>query len=64
MPKPDGTLYRWERAELNCAQKRYEDAVHRCKMHAHSSSIHIYEASEKVAFADLMRITAKYAGCK
>ena len=64
MPKPEGTMYPWEKAELRGAQKRYEDAVNRCKMHAHSSSIHIYEASEKVAFADLMRITAKYAGCK
>lgn len=64
MPKPDGTLHCWERAEQNLAQKRYEDAVRRCKIHAHSSSIHIYEASEKAAFAELMRITAKYAGCK
>lgn len=64
MPKPDGTLYPWERAELNCARGRYEDAVNRCKMHARSGSIRIYEASEKTAFADLIRITAKYAGCK
>ena len=64
MPKPDGSLYRWEQAEQRCAQKRYEDAVRRCKIHAHSGSIHIYEASEKAAFAELMRITAKYAGCK
>lgn len=64
MPKPDGTLYIWERAELNGARKRYESAVNCCKMHANSSSIRIYEAAEKKAFADLMRITTKYAGCR
>jgi hypothetical protein len=31
-------------------------------MHAHSSSIHISEADEKKALADLMKITDKYAG--
>lgn len=64
MPKPDGTMHAWERRELRMAQKSYEDAVNRCKMHAHSSSIHIYEASEKKAFANLMATVAKYAGCK
>lgn len=64
MPKTDGTMYPWERAELNNARTRYESAVNKCKMHANSGSIHIYEAAEKKAFADLMQITAKYAGCK
>jgi len=62
MPKPDGTLYAWERAELNQAKARYDKAVRRVKRHP--SSARIYEADEKKAFADLMRITAKYAGCK
>ena len=62
MPKPDGTLYAWERAELNGAKTRYEKAVDRVKRHPNSARI--YEAEEKKAFAELMRITAKYAGCK
>ncbi len=62
MPKPDGTMYPWERAELNQAKARYDQAVNRVKMHPNSARI--YEADEKKAFADLMRITAKYAGCK
>ena len=62
MPKPDGTMYSWERAELSQAKVRYEAAVDRVKRH--SNSAQIYEAEEKKAFADLMRITAKYAGCK
>lgn len=59
--KKNGLTY-MEEIELRQARSRYESAVNRCKMHAHSSSIHIYEASEKAAFADLMRITTKYAG--
>ena len=62
MPKPDGTMYAWERAELNQAKARYETAVDRVKRHPNSARI--YEADEKKTFADLMRITAKYAGCK
>lgn len=62
MPKPDGTMYSWERAELNQARARYETAVDRVKRH--SNSARIYEAQEKKAFADWMRVTAKYAGCK
>jgi len=62
MPKPDGTMYPWERAELHQANVRYHNAVNRVKMHPNSARI--YEADEKKAFADLMRITAKYAGCK
>ena len=62
MPKPDGTMYPWERAELHQANVRYHKAVNRVKMHPNSARI--YEADEKKAFADLMRITAKYAGCK
>ncbi len=53
MPKPDGTMYPWERAEWNSARARY-----------HPKSTHIYEALEKKAFADLMAVTAKYAGYK
>ena len=62
MPKPDGTMYAWERAELNQAKARYDKAVDCVKRHPNSTRI--YEADEKKAFADLMRITAKYAGCK
>ncbi len=62
MPKPDGTMYPWERAELNNAQARYEKAVRATKMHLHSARI--YKAAEKKAFADLMAITAKYASCR
>ena len=62
MPKPDGTMYPWERAELHQANVRYHNAVNRVKMHPNSARI--YEADEKKTFADLMRITAKYAGCK
>ena len=62
MPRPDGTMYPWERAELHQANVRYHNAVNRVKMHPNSARI--YEADEKKAFADLMRITAKYAGCR
>ncbi len=62
MPRPNGTMYPWERAELHQANVRYHNAVNRVKMHPNSARI--YEADEKKAFADLMRITAKYAGCK
>ena len=62
MPRPNGTMYPWERAELHQANVRYHNAVNRVKMHP--NSVRIYEADEKKAFADLMRITAKYAGCK
>lgn len=62
MPKPDGTMYPWERAELNQAQVRYNEAVDAVKRHPNSA--HIYQPLEKKAFADLMRISAKYAGCK
>ena len=62
MPRPNGTMYSWERAELHQANVRYHNAVNRVKMHPNSARI--YEADEKKAFADLMRITAKYAGCK
>ena len=62
MPRPNGTMYPWERAELHQANVRYHNAVNRVKMHPNSTRI--YEADEKKAFADLMRITAKYAGCK
>ena len=62
MPKPDGTMYAWERAELNQAKARYDKAVDRVKRHPNSTRI--YEADEKKAFVDLMRITSKYAGCK
>ena len=62
MPRPNGTMYPWERAELHQANVRYHNAVNRVKMHHNSARI--YEADEKKAFADLMRITAKYAGCR
>ena len=62
MPKSDGTMYPWERAELHQANVRYQNAVNKVKMHPNSARI--YEADEKKAFADLMRITTKYAGCK
>ena len=62
MPRLNGTMYPWERAELHQANVRYHNAVNRVKMHPNSARI--YEADEKKAFADLMRITAKYAGCK
>ncbi|MBQ7331537.1 MAG: hypothetical protein IJW94_07100 [Oscillospiraceae bacterium] len=62
MPKSDGTMYPWERAELHQANVRYQNAVNKVKMHPNSAGIN--EADEKKAFADLMRITAKYAGCK
>ena len=62
MPRPNGTMYPWERAELHQANVRYHNAVNRVKMHPNSARI--YEADEKKAFADLMLITAKYAGCK
>ena len=62
MSRPNGTMYPWERAELHQANVRYHNAVNRVKMHPNSARI--YEADEKKAFADLMRITAKYAGCK
>ena len=62
MPKRDGTMYAWERAELNQAKARYDRAVDEVKRHPNSAPI--YQSLEKKAFADLMRITAKYAGCK
>ena len=62
MPKPDGTLYPWERAELNLSRARYQSAVEQVKHHPNSARI--YEANEKLAFADYLRISSKYAGCK
>ena len=62
MPKPDGTMYAWERAELNQAKARYDKAVDVVKQHPNSAAI--YQSLEKKAFADLLRITTKYAGCK
>ena len=62
MPKPDGTMYTWEKAELNQAKARYDKAVDEAKRHPNSAPI--YQSLEKKAFADLMRITTKYAGCK
>lgn len=55
-------MYAWERAELNQAKARYDKAVNEVKRHPRSA--HIYESLEKKSFADLMRVTAKYAGCK
>jgi hypothetical protein len=55
-------MYAWERAELNGAKVRYDRAVDEVKRHPNSARI--YQSLEKKAFADLMRITAKYAGCK
>ena len=62
MPRPDGTLYPWERAELNNARARYDRAVDKLKRHPESKPI--YEALEKEAFADLMIVNARYAGCR
>ena len=31
MPRPDGTMYPWERAELHQANVRYHKAVNRVK---------------------------------
>lgn len=64
MPKPDGTLYRWELAELRNAEKSYRSAVDALKMHGKSSSAHHYESLEKQAFAHLMTVNARYAGCR
>ncbi len=64
MPRNDGTMYPWERAELHGAQKRYNNAVTQSMMHANDSNHRIHEAAEKRAFADLMRTVSKYAGCK
>lgn len=62
MPRPDGTLYAFEKARINVAKKLYNEAVDATKMHPNSSRI--YEASEKKAFANLLAVTTKYAGCK
>ena len=45
MPRPNGTMYPWERAELHQANVRYHNAVNRVKMHPNSARI--YEADEK-----------------
>ena len=60
MPKPDGTLYPWERAEINNARARYNNAVDRVARHPNSKDV--YESLEKKAFADLMITTSRYAG--
>lgn len=60
-PKP---LNVFERAELNSARNVYDAAVHRSAMTKGSSSYRYHEAAEKRAFANLMRIEAKYAGRK
>lgn len=56
-PKP---LYAWERAELNNAKASYERAVGERKRHPESARI--YESLEKRAYAEYMRVLAKYAG--
>ena len=60
MPKPDGTLYSYERVQLRSAQDSYEKAVAETKRHPASKAI--YESIEKKAFANLMMLTAKYGG--
>ncbi len=61
-PEQKKGLSPFEAAELRGAQNRYEAAVNRCKMNAHSSELPTFQAAEKKAFAELMRIQAKYAG--
>ena len=56
-PQPLTTL---ERAELNNAKNRYERAINETKMHPASRAT--YESLEKKAYADYMRVLAKYAG--
>ena len=59
-PQKRQGLNAYERAELNQAKGRYERAVGATKRHPESARI--YEAQEKQAYADYMRILAKYAG--
>lgn len=60
MPKPDGTLYPWEKAQINNANARYKSAVDATMRHPNSKAV--YESIEKKALADLMTTTARYAG--
>ena len=53
-------LHAWERAELNNARHRYLNAVNQTKRHPRSARI--YESLEKEAYADYMRVLAKYSG--
>lgn len=62
MPKPDGTLYAFERAEINSAKTNYYNAVDRVSRHPESKEI--YESLEKKAFAHLLTVTSRYAGCR
>ena len=65
MPKPDGTLYGFERTEIFNAQRRYYRAVDELKMHGKDPrSYPRLEAAERKAFADLLCVQTKYAGCK
>lgn len=64
MPRKDGTMSYLERVELHSAQRSYDTALNKLKMHGKSGNAYIYEAAERQAFANLMRVNAKYAGCK
>ena len=62
MPKPDGTLYSYERVQLRSTQDSYKKAIAETKRHPQSRAI--YESLEKKAFARLMSLQAQYAGCR
>lgn len=62
MPRHDGTLWPHERAQINVAQKLYNKSVDAVKMHPNSARI--YEAEEKKAFAHLMTVSTRFAGCR
>lgn len=50
----------FQRAAINEAQRRYNSAVDNTKRHPNSSAV--YQAEEKKAFAELLRLTSKYGG--
>ena len=62
MPRPDGTLYAWERAQINSARTSYCKAVDEVKRHPQSKAV--YESLEKKAFAHLLTVTTRYSGCR
>jgi len=61
-PPQKKPLAAWERAELHSARNHYEKMANESARYKNTPNAYLHEAAEKRAFAELMRIEAKYAG--
>lgn len=62
LPPQMKPLAAWERAELRSARNHYEKMASESARYKNTPNAYLHEAAEKRAFAELMRIEAKYAG--